>query len=44
MAKLTKRAKVAHEKVDRTVPKPIDDALALVKELAILLQKDFIQD
>lgn len=34
MAKLTKRAKVAREKVDRTEPKSIDDALALVKELA----------
>jgi len=34
MAKLSKKAKVAHEKVDRGVPKPIDDALALVKELA----------
>lgn len=34
MAKLSKKAKVAQEKVDRTVAKPIDEALALVKELA----------
>lgn len=34
MAKLSKKAKVAHEKVERGVAKPIDDALALVKELA----------
>ena len=34
MAKLTKRAKVAVEKVSRTEVKPIEEALALVKELA----------
>ncbi len=34
MAKLSKKAKAAQEKVDRTVAKPIDEALALVKELA----------
>ena len=34
MAKLSKKAKLAREKVDREVAQPIDDALALVKELA----------
>lgn len=34
MAKLSKKAKVAREKIDRNDPKAIDDALALVKELA----------
>ncbi len=34
MAKLTKKAKLAREKLDRNVAHPIDDALALVKELA----------
>ncbi len=34
MAKLTKKAKLAREKIDRNVAHPIDDALALVKELA----------
>ncbi len=34
MAKLSKKAKVAREKVDRKVAKSIDEALALVKEMA----------
>jgi large subunit ribosomal protein L1 len=34
MAKLSKKAKLAREKVDRNEAKAIDDALALVKELA----------
>ncbi len=34
MAKLSKKAKLAGEKVNRNEPKAIDDALALVKELA----------
>ena len=34
MAKLSKKAKLAREKVNRDVAQPIDDALALVKELA----------
>lgn len=34
MAKLSKKAKIARDKVDRNEPKGIDDALALVKELA----------
>lgn len=34
MAKLSKRAKLAEEKVSRTEAQSIDDALALVKELA----------
>jgi len=34
MAKLTKKAKAAREKIDRSEAKSIDDALALVKELA----------
>jgi large subunit ribosomal protein L1 len=34
MATVTKRAKLAHEKVSRTEAQSIDDALALVKELA----------
>ncbi len=34
MAKLSKKAKLASEKVNRNEPKAIDDALALVKELA----------
>ena len=32
MAKLTKRAKAAQEKVSRTEAKPLDEALALVKD------------
>ncbi|MBT8423048.1 MAG: 50S ribosomal protein L1 [Gammaproteobacteria bacterium] len=34
MAKLSKKQKIAREKADRNEPKPVDDALALVKELA----------
>ncbi|MFP4147739.1 MAG: 50S ribosomal protein L1 [Halorhodospira sp.] len=34
MAKLTKRQKVIRERIDRTHPYPVDDAIALVKELA----------
>jgi len=34
MAKLSKKAKIARDKVDRNEAKSIDDALALVKELA----------
>jgi len=34
MAKLSKKAQLAREKVDRNDAKPIDEALALVKELA----------
>ncbi len=34
MAKLSKKAKLASEKVNRNEPKAIEDALALVKELA----------
>jgi len=34
MAKLSKKAKIAREKVDRNEAKAVDDALALVKELA----------
>ena len=34
MAKLSKKARLVKEKVSRAEPKSIDDALALVKELA----------
>jgi large subunit ribosomal protein L1 len=42
MAKLSKKAKIAGDKVDRTNPQPIDDALALVKELATAKFKESI--
>ena len=42
MAKLSKKAKLAREKVSRDEAKPIEDALALVKELATAKFKESV--
>ena len=42
MAKLSKKAKIAGDKVDRNNPQSIDDALALVKELATTKFKESV--